>query len=372
MVKKRLAYISSESFVHGDKPVLLALSKVYEIGWFIVFKENSNASKFKPADIEAYAQKIGLQNTFKISRKIRSRNPLNIYKDFKDIVKKVRIFSPDYVLVEGAHNPYWPLVARLSFKSKKMVFGIHNAIPHSSVGGCFHYLRDMLSFRLFKNYLFYSSTQKNIFDRHIPGKNTFHIDLFLKDYGEASQPRQDVKHNNFLFFGTAYYYKGLDILLDSLEILSKYDMKYNLKIAGRFPDNDYLNHRVLKNNPNVEIDNRLIPNEEIPDLFSKADFLILPYRDVTQAGPLLIAYNYNLPVIASDHDWFQTKIKNNETGMLFRSKDSQSLGSILFQAICMSNEEYALMKHKLSRYIKDNFSEESMISKYKNLFKSLK
>ena len=43
---------------------------------------------------------------------------------------------------------------------------------------------------------------------------------------------------------------------------------------------------------------RFIDNQEIPDLMCSHHFLILPYRDVTNSGPMMIALNYNLPIIA--------------------------------------------------------------------------
>ena len=38
--------------------------------------------------------------------------------------------------------------------------------------------------------------------------------------------------------------------------------------------------------------NEVISEDEIADLFNNADYLMLPYRDVTQSGPLLIAYYF--------------------------------------------------------------------------------
>ena len=57
---------------------------------------------------------------------------------------------------------------------------------------------------------------------------------------------------------------------------------------------------------------------EIAELFTKHDFLMLPYEDVAQSGPHMIAYYYNLPVIASDIEGFAERVIDGENGYLFK------------------------------------------------------
>ena len=52
---------------------------------------------------------------------------------------------------------------------------------------------------------------------------------------------------------------------------------------------------------------------------------MLPYQDVAQSGPHMIAYNYNLPVIASDIDGFAERVEDGVNGFLFRVNDKESL-----------------------------------------------
>lgn len=39
---------------------------------------------------------------------------------------------------------------------------------------------------------------------------------------------------------------------------------------------------------------------------------MLPYQDVAQSGPHMIAYNYNLPVIASDINGFVERVEDGK------------------------------------------------------------
>lgn len=71
---------------------------------------------------------------------------------------------------------------------------------------------------------------------------------------------------------------------------------------------------MIGNTSNITAEFRRIDDEEIPELFTKSDYLVLPYEDVAQSGPHMIAYNYNLPVIASDIDGFKERVVDGENG----------------------------------------------------------
>ena len=368
MVKK-IAYVSSEFYIHGDKSIIKTLSKVYNVYWIIVFEKVSNLSKYYPEHIYQYVKEINLKNVLVIERKCRARNIRNMWNDYNLIIKTIKRFNPHYYLIQGYHDPYWLVLVRLFLGNNKVIYGIHNAIPHSNIGTIFHRISDLISFRIFRNYLFYSKTQEELFVEKY-NKNTFYIDSFLKDYGMPNILKNK-KNGTFLFFGTVHQYKGLDILLKASNELIKERYKFKLKIAGHFPNglSEYSNF--INNQTNLIIDNRIISNEEIPDLFTTADFLVLPYRDVTQAGPLLIAYNYNLPVIASNHSWFLSKIEHGKNGFIFKTEDFYDLKDILIKAIKLSDAEYQNIKKLLKEYVDENYSEFSMLTKYMKVLNKL-
>ena len=61
-------------------------------------------------------------------------------------------------------------------------------------------------------------------------------------------------------------------------------------------------------------------NDEIILYFQEADYLVLPYDESTQSGPLLIAYNYNIPVIASDIELFKTMVCDKQNGSYLKKE----------------------------------------------------
>jgi glycosyltransferase involved in cell wall biosynthesis len=114
-----------------------------------------------------------------------------------------------------------------------------------------------------------------------------------------------------------------------------------------------------------------IKSEDIPDVFSKADFLVFPYNQVTQCGPLFIAFNYNIPVIASNLPFFKEVIIDKETGFLFPSGDYFRLAEIMYNIIIKNNIDILKMKNNVSEYISKNYNIENFINKYLEMFSSI-
>lgn len=114
-----------------------------------------------------------------------------------------------------------------------------------------------------------------------------------------------------------------------------------------------------------------IPDEEIPELFTKHQFFMLPYQDVAQSGPHMIAYNYNLPVIASDIDGFAERVEDGKNGFLFHVNDKDSLKNVITKAVRMSGDEYLAMKVSLKEYVKENNSLEAVSKKYVEYFNEI-
>ena len=98
---------------------------------------------------------------------------------------------------------------------------------------------------------------------------------------------------------------------------------------------------------------------------------MLPYQDVAQSGPHMIAYNYNLPVIASDIEGFVERVENGKNGFLFHVNDKESLKVAITKAVKMSKADYQAMKDNLNAYVVENYSLEAVSKKYVKYFKEV-
>jgi D-inositol-3-phosphate glycosyltransferase len=68
-----------------------------------------------------------------------------------------------------------------------------------------------------------------------------------------------------------------------------------------------------------------IPDEDVKMYFKVADVLALPYVEIFQSGVPFLAYNFGLPVIATDVGSLREDIIEGRTGFVSRAKDSLDL-----------------------------------------------
>ena len=138
-----------------------------------------------------------------------------------------------------------------------------------------------------------------------------------------------------LFFGRIRPSKGLEYLVAAFRQLSNIKNSYRLIIAGR-PDNcesywsniqdsiaeDVQSGRIL-------LRSEFIPDEETEIYFKAADVLVLPYRSIYQSGVMFLAYNFGLPVLASDVGGLKEEIIEGKTGFSFPPEDPGELAKTI-------------------------------------------
>lgn len=141
----------------------------------------------------------------------------------------------------------------------------------------------------------------------------------------------DSSKKTLLFFGIIRHYKGLDLLIDAFGML---DDTYQLIIAGEIYGNDSALENQIKQNRNYErihFRNEFIPDSEIKNYFSAADFLILPYRSGTQSGVASIAQTFDLPVIATNTGGIAENIEL-QNGTLIEAPNPQAIQKAILNA----------------------------------------
>ena len=85
----------------------------------------------------------------------------------------------------------------------------------------------------------------------------------------------------------------------------------------------------------------------------------------------MIAYYYNLPVIASDIDGFKERVEDGVNGMLFKSKSADDLKEKIIKAAKMTDDEKSKMKGNLKAFAEENFGLEKVSQKYVEYFNSI-
>lgn len=142
-----------------------------------------------------------------------------------------------------------------------------------------------------------------------------------------------------LFFGGIRPYKGLDYLIEALELIHRESADpYRLIIAGAPHKEDAvywtrLSERISQSVVRQSVIKRIeyISDEETERYFMAADLLALPYTHVYQSGVLFLGYSFGLPVVASKAGSFEEEIVEGETGFVAETADSRDLARAIMQ-----------------------------------------
>ncbi|MCL2422390.1 MAG: glycosyltransferase, partial [Micrococcales bacterium] len=100
-----------------------------------------------------------------------------------------------------------------------------------------------------------------------------------------------------LFFGIVRPYKGVEELLAAFGDL---DRPARLRVLGKPLDSQYQARiEALAHDERVELDLRHIPDAELWPALHQATLVVLPFRNVTNSGSLILALDAGVPVLVS-------------------------------------------------------------------------
>lgn len=146
-----------------------------------------------------------------------------------------------------------------------------------------------------------------------------------------AQARQELQLKDgtmaLLFFGQIKESKGLDILLEAMNLV--HDPDIHLVIAGSARDVDPQDMIQTLVEPSVQnqihLHNRYISDQERDALFKACDALVIPYRRIYNSGVLMMGLSYGKTVIASDLPANREIVQNGVNGYLFEDGNPSDL-----------------------------------------------
>ncbi|MDR0834389.1 MAG: glycosyltransferase [Candidatus Symbiothrix sp.] len=244
---------------------------------------------------------------------------------YHETVQAIEKFQPGVLIIAywmSFFAPAYAYVAKRLKKKTKVIGLLHNALPHES-----HFFDKPLA-RLFFNqcdsFVVMSESVKRDLLALKPGANVCLTPHPLYDhFGErllidSARQLLSVDHykKTLLFFGLIRDYKGLDLLIDAMNLL---DDSYQLIIAGEsYSSFDKYQKQIDQSTANrrIKVINCYINDLDIPIIFSAADLLVLPYKSATQSGVLPVAYHFEVPVVATDVGGLKAAIATTGTGIV--------------------------------------------------------
>lgn len=167
---------------------------------------------------------------------------------------------------------------------------------------------------------------------------------------EISVTKEEKKSGEVRFFmyGIQDYYKGADILMEALKQLpEEYISKSKTYIIGKTPAEMLDNYKESLKTLNVTWVPGYYELDELKKGLQECDYVILPYRAISQSAVLLEMIYLTQPVIVSNLPSFVETLEGYPQNLFFNTNDSQDLSSVLKRVIDLkidvNNAENALM-----------------------------
>ncbi len=138
--------------------------------------------------------------------------------------------------------------------------------------------------------------------------------------------------NNIVFFSFIKQEKGVKTAVEAVNEVNQFKIKYNLDFIG--PVDEKYRHEfcnLIQNNPYINYKGFVKKEEDILNTLENYDLMIFPTYYEGEGFPTVIveAFAAGLPVVASDWKYNSEIIENGKTGMLFKSRNVESLTNAL-------------------------------------------
>lgn len=264
-----------------------------------------------------------------IKVRINSVNPFNWIK----VGNELKVLKPDIIVVRywlPFMGPCLGTILRRAKKNKhtKIVCIADNVLPHEKRIGD----KQFTSYFLKSVDAFVTMSEKVLEDlRSFTTKPAQRIVHPLYDnFGEQISKIEarnylglNVNDKIILFFGFIRKYKGLDILLEAINVLKanpKSEIR-NLKllIAGEFYEDRKLYDDIIEKNQlqsSVILRTNFINDSEVKYYLSAADFVIQPYRNATQSGVTPLAYHFEKPMLVTNVGGLPSLVPDGKVGLV--------------------------------------------------------
>lgn len=354
--KNTIVWITPDCFYDVDWPIVDRLVEYYDIKWFVLWTRGTNRDIPNNPNIHRFME-----------LPYRGRDP-RLIGIYYSLLKEIKSFRPKAVYNGYDGDPYlYPMAFTMMDRNIFIMEG-HEPNPYRRrihtrwVVKCLKWDINHIG-----HVQVFSKFTEREFHQMYPRTECTYIPMVPKDYGKPTESLDFSGRKVFLFFGGVRPDKRLDILLQAFVAMGKeFQEKAYLLVYGSCESERIKEFEAIVNNAeNIELHFGFAADSIIPNLFTSSHYLVLPYQVVTQSGPNMIAYHYNLPIIATNLDGFTERITHGVDGYIFPVNDEKTLKDLLEKCICQTDEEYNMIKMNMAERVAKEYSPEVVIEKYK-------
>lgn len=217
---------------------------------------------------------------------------------------------------------------------------LHNPCPHQGtklIYSIIERITNNVAFGKSKKVIVASNAQKEDMACHKPyNKNVDKISvIYLGIQEDMKYQLPDVNETiDVLFFGRMEYYKGIDILIQALQMDCCKNVNCTLIGKGNIKNiiGDFDFEKV-----NVTLINEYMPDKQIAEYIKKSKVFVLPYREATGTQIAQSVMFYKKPIVATSTGCLPEYVIDHETGIIVPPSDPVALANAI--ANLLSNKE---------------------------------
>lgn len=270
------------------------------------------------------------------------KNPGICYKTFDFVslwflIRRIKKNKFDYIYFESLH--VWNLpITIFSNKTTKVYQVIHEVVPHEgdrnekNVDFMNKIICKFVDIIILRNQKYKSEMIR----RYCLNESKVKFLELWRRFDKSTPPKYNKR---VLFFGRINPYKGANNLLE----IVKYCPTIQFDVIGRVDPSMSNIAELLKNENNVNFNDKYVSDREMVSAFMNAAWIILPYNSASQSGVIIDAYKYSRPVIAYNVGAIYEQVIDGSTGYLVEPFNNRIFSETLKKAVNLPNNIYKNM-----------------------------
>lgn len=251
-------------------------------------------------------------------------------------------YEPDAMIITMNAPFAWPFISLMQRRGVKVFYVAHDAVPHPGDYAVLwqRVTQDLLISRADGVVALSSIVAERIAERIPVSRGKLSVIPLETAYPTRStrlalQP--DDGPVRLLFYGRLLPYKGLDLLVKSLEPLRNRP-GWQLTIAGSGPLEAVV-RRDFTGWPQVDLELGWISDERTAEIFSTHHLLLCPYSEASQSGVIAQALSWAMPSLVMPTGALPEQIAYGMAGLVAEARDPEgfcrSLRFVLDQPTCL-------------------------------------
>ncbi len=361
---KTVSWVTPSYFLDTDIFIVEHLSEFFTINWYILRAKNIKL------DFQEQIEKLAKHPNINIQVLVHERNRAFFSQLFFHS-KLQKMLNVSDVIYQPCGLPY-SLPAMLLFgNKKKTIVPIHNV--NTPKGGHWYLLSKMsgkITRSHFLNFATFSKSQYNLLKSVTKNKRILYAPFYLKDYGKANKKRTS-DYITFMNFGIIREYKRIDVLINAAQQAYERTGKLFRVIVAGSCTNWAKYQEIIKYPMLFDLRITRVDDCEIPNLFEECDYFVTPYQDIAQSGSLIVAINYNKPIVASKLEAFEEYVEDGVNGYLIKPADVEDLCDKMTYILEHHDSDYKKLKENQKEMINREFSPNVISNKIKRFIETL-